>query len=86
MDDDYVRVDVDPLDPFSPARAASERNRSRQNASFIPGLVANGRRDDVDDGGDDWLPLIAIFGLAGSLWLFGVLSNALPAAGPTVGM
>lgn len=85
-EDDYVRVDVDPLDPFSPARAASERSRSRKNSPFPPGLIRSGAGDDVDDGGDDWIPLIALFGLAGSIWLFGILSNALPAAGPTVGM
>lgn len=77
LDDECVRVDVDPLDPFSPARGRPFEDGDRAGPLAL---------DDEDGAADDWAPFVALFGLAGVMWLFGVLSNALPAASPTVGL
>lgn len=74
-EDDYVEVDVDPLDPFS----ATKRRRSTRSAWGADDF-------DEDEARDDWFPILMICGFAGLVWLFGVLSNALPAATPSLGM
>lgn len=70
--DDYVEVDVDPFDPFS----ASNRNASTR--SSWP--------DDEEEANDDWYPILLVMGFAGVLWVVGLITNALPAATPSVGM
>jgi hypothetical protein len=73
-EEDYVFVDVDPLDPFSPGRA---RDAPKWTSSpFV----------DNNLGEDDWIPIAALLGVASVVWLFGVLSNAIPAAAPSLGM
>lgn len=73
-ENDYVRVDIDPLDPFSPGRRP---NSPQWSSSSFGG----------DSGtSDDWLPLLAVVGIATFMWICGVLGNALPAATPTLGM
>jgi hypothetical protein len=75
-DDDYVVVDVDPLDPFSASRGP---NAPRWGAGDDDGGF-----DDPTD--EDWLPIAALMGVAGLLWLASVLGSALPAASPVVGL
>lgn len=74
VDDDYVELDVDPLDPFS----ASKKHRATRPAWDF--------QADDEDVEEDWMPIIALMGCAGLIWLFGMLSNALPAATPSLGM
>lgn len=73
-DDDYVEVDVDPLDPFS----ASNKRQSTRSA-----WDSQGEDDEYDE---DWIPIIALMGCAGLIWLVSMLGNALPAATPSLGM
>lgn len=74
--EDYVDVDVDPFDPFS----ASGPRPARTRTSWAD-------LDDNDESSnDDWYPLIFVMGLAGVLWLAGVVGNALPAATTSAGM
>jgi hypothetical protein len=73
-EEDYVYVDVDPLDPFSPGR-------SRDAPKWTSSPFA-----DDNLGEDDWIPIAGLLGVASLVWLFGVLSNAVPAAAPSLGM
>jgi hypothetical protein len=73
-------VDVDPLDPFSAAR---DRGAPRWGG----GGGADGDADKWEDGTDeDWLPLAALMGVAGFMWLASVLGNMIPATTPVVGL
>lgn len=73
-DEDYVEVDADPFDPFSAAKA---RRPAGRGWDF---------RADDEAPDEDWIPIVALMGCAGLIWLFGILSNALPAATPSLGM
>jgi hypothetical protein len=73
-DDEYVYVDVDPLDPFSPGR-------SRDAPKWSPSLVS-----DEDSDAEEWMPFAAVVGIASVMWLLGVLGNAVPSATPSLGM
>lgn len=73
LDEDYVEVDVDPFDPFS---ASNRSHTTRTSWSEL----------DDDYGREDWYPIFLIMGFAGLVWIFGLLSNALPAATPSLGM
>lgn len=72
--EDFVEVDVDPFDPFS----ASSRRKQTTRSSWTELEDSNNR--------EDWYPIFLIMGFAGVVWLFGLLSNALPAATPSLGM
>lgn len=72
--DDYVEVEVDPLDPFS----ASKKRQSTRSA-----WDSQAEDDEYDE---DWVPIVALMGCAGLIWLVGMLGNALPAATPSLGM
>lgn len=71
--EDFVEVEVDPFDPFS---ASNRRASTRSSWSEVEEEAKN----------EDWYPIAMIMGFAGLLWLFGVMSNALPAATPSLGM
>lgn len=73
-DDDYVELEVDPLDPFS----ASRKRRSTRSSWDL--------QAEDDEFEEDWVPIIALMGCAGLIWAIGMLSNALPAATPSLGM
>lgn len=73
-EDDYVELEVDPLDPFS----ASRKRRSTRSSWDL--------QAENDEFEEDWVPIIALMGCAGLIWAIGMLSNALPAATPSLGM
>lgn len=73
-EDDYVEVDVDPLDPFS----ASKRRKTTRTSWEST--------DEEDETQEEWFPILALMGVAGLIWFIGLLSNALPAATPSLGM
>lgn len=65
-------MDADPLDPFSASRRKPKTSWDYQS--------------DDEEVEEDWIPIAALMGCAGLIWLFGFLSNALPAATPSLGM
>lgn len=73
-DEEYVEVDVDPLDPFS----ASNKRQSTRSA-----WDSQAEDEEYDE---DWIPIVALMGCAGLIWLVSMLGNALPAATPSLGM
>lgn len=72
--DDYVDMNVDPLDPFT---ATSHRQTTRDGVWDPTG---------GDDDGEDWVPIFGLVGVMSVLWLLSVLGNALPTASPSLGM
>lgn len=74
--EDYVDVDVDPFDPFSASGPRPSRTRS-------PWAELD---NDDESPNEDWYPLLFVMGLAGVLWLAGIVGNALPAATTSAGM
>lgn len=79
-EEDYVEVDVDPLDPFSAANRNGSSRSSWDSSSW------DSPDSEQDNDNDEWFPLVAIMGIAGLVWVLGLLGNALPAATPSLGM
>lgn len=73
--DDYVDVDVDPLDPFT---ATKHRRSTRSQWDSV-----DMEEDEVDE---DWIPILALVGVGGFIWMCGMLGNVIPAATPSLGM
>lgn len=64
------------MDPFDPFSASNRHSTTRSPWSDLQEEAKN----------EDWYPILIIMSAGGLLWLFGLLSNALPAATPSLGM
>jgi len=73
-EDDYVEMNVDPLDPFT----ASSHRRTTRDGIWDP----TGGAED----GEDWIPIFGVVGVASIVWLFSVLGGVVSTGAPSLGM